>query len=269
VFAGEGAVIGAKEHRLLDDHPDDSALATKLARGPCAAPSPPSDTALLDDFEDGDPAAFGGFQREGWWFSVGDPTEGGRLTPEHGNFRPERLPFAEGRRDNVFAAHLRADGQKDWGAVWGVSLHWASRGVRCPLNLSGFAGLRFRAKGPGTVRVAFGVPETEPAEAGGTCTSGCYDVHTKVVYLNDHWDDYFVPWNRLGQGGWGAQARFDPARIVSLQFAAKPADLPADFWIDDVAFVAPGEAEALAAAQHAQPAPPAPSPAPAKASKRP
>jgi hypothetical protein len=276
VFGGQGAVIEAAR-----DAPREQALAPealpaqKVAAGPCGAPMPLSDIALVDDFEDGDAAAFWGFQREGYWFAAGDATEGAKLSPEHGAFRPERLPLAEAHKDNVFAAHLRAEGQKDWGAVFGVTLHWANKGIRCPLNLSGFAGVRFRAKGPGTVRVAFGIPETEPSESGGTCTSGCYDLHTKAVYLGDRWDDYFVSFDRLEQGGWGTQARFDPAHVVQLQFAVRQPDLPADFWLDDVTFVTGSEAVALAAQQHAQPAPvppppakpvsPAPAPSPAKA----
>ncbi len=259
VFGGQGANVGAPKEQPLAPEPSPGAASSSA--GPCAAPSPPSDVALLDDFEDGDHAAFHGFEREGWWFSVADSTEGATLSPEHGSFRPERLVAAEARKDNLFAAHFKAAGQKDWGAVWGVSLRHASNGIRCPLNVSAFAGLRFRAKGPGTVRVAFGIPETQPADSGGTCTTGCYDVHGKVVYLSDRWDDYLVAWNRLEQGGWGTQARFDPARVVSLQFMVKPQDLPVDFWLDDLAFVDQHEADALAAAQHAQPAPPPPAPA--------
>ncbi len=249
VFGGQGAVVGVPKEMPLPP----TGAPVKAASGPCGDKAPASDTALVDDFEDGDHAAFKGFQREGWWFSAADATDGAKLFPDRGAFRPERLPVAEASRDNLFAAHLKAEGQKDWGAIWGVSLRWESKGIRCPLNVSAFAGLRFRAKGPGTLRLAFGIPETEPPDAGGTCTSGCYDVHGKVFYLTDHWDDYLVRWDRLEQQGWGAQARFDPARVVSMGFSVKPQDLPADFWIDDVAFVNDREAEALAASIHAQP----------------
>ena len=259
IFAGTGAVIGAPREQAL---PADGASvkADPAQGGPCAAPAAPSDVALVDDFEDGDAAAFKAFQREGWWFAAADGTEGAKLLPERGTFRPERLPVGEGSRDNLFAAHLAADGQKDWGAVFGVTLRWHDKGIRCPLNASTFAGVRFRAKGPGTVRVAFGVPETEPADGGGTCSSGCYDVHGKVVYLSGRWEDYLVRWDRLEQQGWGTEARFDPARVVTMQLAVKPQDLPIDFWIDDVAFVTEPEAVALAAVMRSQP-PPAIAPA--------
>jgi hypothetical protein len=231
--------------------PPESAVPAVKA-GPCAAPSQPSDVALLDDFEDGDAQLFKAFDREGWWYSAGDPTPGAKLWPD-GKFQPERLPAAEASKANMFAAHFKASGQKGWGAIWGVGLHWESQGIRCPLNASAFAGIRLRAKGPGTVRVSIGIPETEPAEGGGACTSGCYDFHGQVLFLSDHWSDYLVRWDRVQQGGWGAEARFQPERIVNLAFSTKAADLPADFWVDDIAFVAPHEAEVLAAAERAQP----------------
>jgi hypothetical protein len=249
VFGGVGAVVGAPKEMPL---PEPSANA-KTASGPCAAPAPPGDTTLLDDFEDGDHQLFKAFEREGWWFSYADATEGAKLYPERGKFAPERLPPSVATKDDMFAAHMKAEGQKDWGAVWGVSLRWEKKGIRCPYNLSAFDGVRFRARGPATVRVSFGIPETQATEAGGTCTMGCWDVHTKIVYLSDHWDDYVVRWDRLEQGGWGAQARFDPARVLNLNFAVKPKELPADFWVDDINLI-PRVSEAVATVQPPQPA---------------
>ena len=252
VFGGEGAIVGAPKELALSAA--DSGVESKPS-GPCAAPSPVSDTALVDDFEDGDAAAFKGFQREGYWFAAADPTEGALLAPASGSFKPDRLPVAESNRENLFAAHLKADGQKDWGAVWGVTLRWRSEGIRCPLNASAFAGVRFRAKGPGTVRVAVPVPATQPIDAGGTCTGRCYDVHGQLVVLTNRWDDYLVRWDHLEQQGWGAEARFESSRINGFQIAARPENLPADFWIDDVSFVTEAQAEALAAELRAQPPP--------------
>jgi hypothetical protein len=226
--------------------------------------------ALIDDFEDDDAKIFKAFQREGWWFAAADATEGAKLYPEGGKFSPERLPPAEAGKENQFAAHLKAEGQKDWGAVWGTTLRWESKGVRCPFNSSPFAGIRFRAKGPGTLRVAFGMPETQPAEGGGTCTTGCYDQHGKMVYLTPDWSDYLVRWDRLEQQGWGAEARFDPARVLNHSFTAQPKNLPVDVWIDDIAFVNEQEAQALAAAAaRPSPAPPQTPPPPASASPAP
>jgi hypothetical protein len=243
VFGGEGAVIAgpAKETPLAPA----SSSAEAPSTDPCAAPSPKGDIALLDDFEDGDGKLFKAFEREGWWFAASDNTEGSRISPL--KFAAEKLPEAEATKDNSLAAHFAASGQKDWGVSWGVSLRWESKGIRCPYNASSFAGIRFRARGPGDVRVVIGVPETEPTEGGGTCKANCYDTHGKVVHLDNCWDDYLVRWDQLQQGGWGAQVRFDPARIVLLAFAMTPANLPADFWLDDLALVTAAQADAFAA----------------------
>lgn len=250
VFGGQGgsatvasAASGAGEMPL----PAETPKAAKAA-GPCDAPSRPTDLTLLDDFEDGDNHLFKGFERDGYWFSKGDATEGAHVFPEPGKFAPERLPPSESTANNLFAGHFKASGQRDWGAVWGTTLQWESQGIRCPLNASTFAGIRFRARGPATIRVNVGMLETQAADTGGTCTSGCYDYHGKVVFLTDRWVDTFVPWDRLQQGGWGAQARFDAARVINLQFYVAAKDMPADFWIDDIQFVTPREAEAILAA---------------------
>ena len=55
--------------------------------------------------------------------------------------------------------------------------------------------------------------------------------------VNAEWTTYDVPFNRLQQGGWGAEARFDPARLLSLGFSVDPKDLPVDVWVDDIEFI--------------------------------
>lgn len=253
IFGGQGAL--AAQVAMPQETPlmVDSGVGPAPA-GPCAAPSKPTDVALLDDFEDGDGHLFKAFERDGWWFAAGDPTEGAKVYPPADHFQPDRLPAAESSKDNLFAAHFKAEGQKDWGATWGVALLWESKGIRCPLNATGFAGIRFRARGPGTVRVAFAMPETQPTDQGGSCTTGCYDYHGKFVYLSDRWTDYVVRWDALEQGGWGAQARFDPARLLRLTFSVKSKNVPIDFWVDDIAFVDAREAETLTASARTQPA---------------
>lgn len=250
IFGGQGAVIATpQETPLLAD----SGVAS-APTGPCTPAPKPTDVALLDDFEDGDGHLFKAFERDGWWFAAGDPTDGAKIYPPNNHFQPDRLPPPESSKDNLFAAHFKAEGQKDWGATWGVALQWESKGLHCPLNASGFAGVRLRARGPGTVRVSFAMPETLPTEQGGTCTTGCYDFHGKLVYLSDGWTDYLVRWDALEQGGWGAQARFDPSRLLRLAFSVNSKDVPIDFWVDDIAFVDAREAAALAAAARTEPA---------------
>jgi len=253
IFGGQGAVVAMPQEAPL---PADSGSPSALSApaGPCTPPPKPTEVALLDDFEDGDSHLFKAFERDGWWFAASDPTDGAKVYPVSNHFQPDRLPPAESSKDNLFAAHFKAEGQKDWGATWGVGLQWESRGIRCPLNASGFAGVRFRARGPGTVRVSFAMPETQPADQGGSCKTSCYDFHGKFVYLSDRWTEYLVRWDAVEQGGWGAQARFDPSRLLRLAFSVSSKDVPIDFWVDDIAFVDAREAEALAAAARTQPA---------------
>jgi hypothetical protein len=225
VYGGEGATADGKE-RLLDAEPEKS-------YGACTGPAPASDTALVDDFEDGDHKPFRAFQREAWWFTVNDQSEGSKVTPV-GDFKPELLP--DGKPENRFAAHFTAEGQKTWGATFSTSMHFVKEGLKCPFNAGAFAGLKFRAKGPGRIEVAIPLPETVQAEAGGVCTERCYDTHRKTIFLTDEWAEYTVEWSQVQQGGWGAEVRFDPERILGINFVVGVADVPANFWIDDVAF---------------------------------
>lgn len=232
VFGGEGASIASSDERPL---PAEEKSAQGEA-GPCGARAPASETALIDDFEDGDHKMFKGFQREGWWHAASDNTEGSTISPM-GEFKAELLPGPESQKENRYAAHFKAAGQTQWGVTWGTTLNYAKEGVRCPLNASSFRGVKFRAKGPGTIRLNFNMPENVPPEHGGTCTKGCYDSYGKPFLLSDRWEEYSVRWEKLQQGGWGTEVRFDPARLIALNFAASPKDLPVDLWIDDLEFL--------------------------------
>jgi hypothetical protein len=61
VFGGVGAQVAT-----LDEKPLPAVDKVPEATGPCGREAPPSDTALLDDFEDGDGTLFKGFEREGY-----------------------------------------------------------------------------------------------------------------------------------------------------------------------------------------------------------
>jgi hypothetical protein len=236
VFGGEGAALKIRGETPLPTGPD--------ASGPVAACGrvvPPSDVGLLDDFEDGDDRVFKGFQREGWWFSAADET-GGTILPEKGKFKPEALPAAEATADNHYAGHFAASGFKDWGAVWGSTLSFTDDGIRCPWNGSRFEALRFRAKGTGTVMVRFAMPETLAKEFGGQCESRCYDFHARKLTLTDAWTEYVVRFDRLQQGGWGKEVRFDPRTLLGLQFAIDGNTPPVDFWVDDLELLPKGTA---------------------------
>jgi hypothetical protein len=238
VFGGQGAVV--------DPGSRASAVEAKPARGPCEAPAPASEDARLDDFEDGDHRLFSGFEREGWWFTATDHTQGGTVFPPDGKFEPVKLG-AEATLDNQFAAHLTGSGYTDWGISWGVTLQHVSPSAKCPLNVGSFAGIRLRARGKGTVLMRFGMPETTAAEFGGSCTDKCWDLHSYPLRLSEEWQTREIRWDQLQQGGWGKSVRFDPRRLLSLQFAAKPEYLPADVWLDDIEWLRAAPAASVAA----------------------
>jgi len=240
VFGGEGAVV-TKEQPLPP-----ASSASLADNGPCKGPAPQSDTALFDDFEDGDNKAFKGFEREGWWWSASDTTPDQKLLPAKEQFAAERLPTAEATKDNLFAAHFAAEGQKEWGAVWGSTLAWSNGGIKCPFNASLFEGVSFRVKGKGTVRFYFGQPETIGADGGGQCKERCYDSYGKVLFLTEQWQEVSIPFDKLQQEGWGTQVRWDPTRLIQISFKADPKVLPVDFWVDDIKFLPKSGAAAKA-----------------------
>ena len=231
VFGGKGASVDEKPLPEGAGKPD--------ALGPCGKDGPVSDAQLIDDFEDGNDRIFKAFRRDGFWFAASDKTEGSTITP-FAPFAAELLSAAESTKDNRYAAHLTAAGEKDWGVVWGAQLSWTREGIKCPLNVSGFAGVRFRAKGPGKIRLSIAVPEVTPKDGGGNCAERCYDAHGKIFLLSNAWDSYEMRWEKVQQGGWGTEARFTPERVVNLGINVNVKDLPIDLWIDDVELIPKG-----------------------------
>jgi hypothetical protein len=241
VFGGQGAKVAG-----LDEKPLPEGAGKPDALGPCGKNGPVSDAQLIDDFEDGNDRIFKGFGRDGFWFAANDKTEGSTITPT-APFAAELLAPDVSTKDNRYAAHLTAAGEKNWGVVWGAALSWTREGIKCPLNVSGFAGVRFRAKGPGTIRLSMAVPEVTPKDGGGNCTERCYDAHGKVFLLGSAWDSYEMRWEKLQQGGWGTEARFTPERVVNIAINVGVKDLPIDLWVDDVELI-PKTTAATAAA---------------------
>lgn len=241
VFGGQGAQVSG-----LGEQPLPAGAGRPNALGPCGRDGPVSDAQLIDDFEDGNDRIFKGFQRDGFWFAASDKTEGSTITPT-APFAAELLPAAAATKDNRYAAHLTAAGEKNWGVVWGAALQWTRDGIKCPLNVAGFAGVRFRAKGPGTIRLSMAVPEVTPKDGGGNCIDRCYDAHGKLFTLSEVWDAYEMRWEKVQQGGWGTEARFTPERVVNLAVNVDVKALPIDFWLDDIELIPKTQASAPAA----------------------
>lgn len=230
VFGGKGGSI--------DPGPAAGSVEASAAPAdPCAAPSPASEDARVEDFEDGDNRLFGGFEREGYWYSATDHTPDSTVFPPEGTFQASKLPDGEATLDNQLAAHFTAAGEKDWGVTWGTTLRHVGSTGKCALNVGSFRGLRFRTRGTGTVTLRFGMPENVAAEYGGRCVERCWDLHSTTLHLSSDWQTREVHWDQLQQGGWGKPVRFDPKHLLGIEFMASPANLPADFWIDDLEWI--------------------------------
>lgn len=233
VFGGEGASIDARQTPLDQAAPEEDT-------GPCAQAKPASDLKLIEDFEDADNQLFKGFEREGWWYVAVDETNG-QVSPTVGDFKATALPEGEATLENKYALYGTASGFKDWGVVWGTTMRWVNDGLKCPFNASKFVGLKFRAKGKGELVLKIGNPLTVPGEFEGKCKERCWDMHNKKIPLAEQWQTHIVRWDRVQQGGWGAQAEFDPERLLGLNFSVDGRALPIEFWLDDIEFIVEGE----------------------------
>ena len=131
-------------------------------------------------------------------------------------------------------ARLQTSGSrfKTWGASIGVTL----AGGGC-YNAGVYSGIRFEAKGPSRITVSMQTIDVVPVEEGGTCRSGCYANHRKVVQLTDQLAEYEVQFSTLKQHEYGKESRFDARRLRSVIFQAAPEDTPFEFAISKVKFV--------------------------------
>ena len=194
---------------------------------------PRAKLGLLDDFEDGNHVFAAEVGREGYWYTIHDETEGGVVKPEG-----DLVPEPGGPGSSKLAAHVVASGFSNWGAALSSTLTHKGE-VRCPYNASGFAGVRFAARGSGRVRFIVIAPATVDKLYGGSCDPAagqiCWDSHGTFITLEDDWKWYEVPWAELTQRNVGTPAELSPSSILGVQFSFEVGDLPVDFWLDDVA----------------------------------
>lgn len=200
------------------------------APGRCAA-VPESREPRIDNFEDGDDLPIVEAGRRGAWHIP--PLSGAQI-----------LTFAvepDGADASDYAAHVTVDGFTDRVSV-SASLRFDQQGVSCPYNASGYAGVAFYAKGSGTLDLLLDTSDTWSTEFGGACdaeTEVCWDVHHKLVPLTTDWEYHEVRWDFFSQAGWGKLAQLAPEHLLGVEFAVAATSLPADFWIDEVRFLAP------------------------------
>jgi hypothetical protein len=233
IFGGVGGVGGIPDATPLAGGGGASGSAGAGAAGSAndaCGTTPPGKVGLIDDFDDGDSVAVYEANRDAYWFTVTDGSDG---TIEPGG---EFLPVAGGYR-GTRSAHVSASGYSVWGAELIINISHEGA-VRCPYDASEFRGLSFVARGSGRVRVQVAMPGVVDKEYGGTCDSQagqvCYDMHGTFIALGEKYQVYELPWDSLQQRGFGVSVPFDPKTMTAIHFAMEKEELPVDLWLDQV-----------------------------------
>ena len=159
-------------------------------------------------------AAIDGFElpaHDDAWFSYSDGTPGGHFGREIESPEP-------GQR----ALHVTAEGWHNWGVGFGVQLGSPTSQHRsCEVDASAYDGIRFRARGHGSLRVNVTTTPLVSIAEGGACALGasCYDWPGSEVRLTSAWTTFELRFCGLFPVGWGREsATVDPHRLYAVHF---------------------------------------------------
>jgi hypothetical protein len=191
---------------------------------------PASAEPRIDNFEDADEVPLSEPGRHGMW-AIPSESDAGTLS---------FVIVEGGANGSDFAAHFTASGFSANGVTLGVSLGTVLGGVPCPYNAGRYLGIGLFVKGSGRVQLKVSTSDIFSTEFGGTCNDSkeqCWDAYQKALPLAADWTYHEVRWDELAQQGWGKQVALDPAHFMNLMFEATPAELPADFWVDELRFI--------------------------------
>ena len=209
----------------------DAGIAVDAGPTTCAPVAPKIGANLMiDDVEDGDSFIVATDARRGSWYVNNDATLGYQM-PAVGK------PFsvtAGGASGSAYSVRTTGSGFNSWGAALGVVLSDAN-GRRCPYDVTGTRGMRFVAKGTGSVTVQVATSATVPIDEGGHCATNCYDYYATTIVVGSTWTTYQLPWQILAQEGWGTRAAFAPNSVMFFEFAFDVGSF-FDLYIDDLAF---------------------------------
>jgi len=232
---------------------DGSKMCCPTVSCPCPFPAGDGSNDAIANADDGK-ATFttaGVTKAAGHWDFSHDSSSG-TVTP---GMNPP-MPVAGGANGTMDAMHVTGMNLTGWGAALAAEV---ANG--CPFDASKYGGITFWAKGTSTVAegankllVLVGMPEFLPKPQGfcdGAATNpadpNCYARHRVVIDLTADWKQYTIAWTDLQPPGYLSVTQdFNPNRITDIVFNASgpaPMTTPAatfDFWIDQLAFVAPG-----------------------------
>ncbi len=203
--------------------------------GTSACPPPPAQVpvgAAISDFEGNMELKVGA--PAGAWSVFSDQSAGSTQTPASSAMLSATLLEAP-RDTSTMAVHSSGSGFTSWGAGLGVSF----LGSGIVLDASAYQGVRFWAKGSGTIRFAITTPGTSTGFCiCDTAAGGCGDHFGAYITLTDTFTEYTYTWDKLAQEGWAFRTAFDDKALVGLNFVASGAKpIAYDLWLDDVSFI--------------------------------
>lgn len=208
----------------------------------------PGGPALLDDFEDGDPAVSGN-GLAGWWFGFDDESGGSQL--------PEPFASEAPGRSSGFGLHITGSGYTEWGSVYAVTLATRGAGGDCLYDASIYDGISFWVKGSievdpgnasyvderdrGVLKVQLHEKRTAPLSYGGSCDpliGECWNSYRMRIPVTECWTRHAVRFEDLEQDEWGQKfGSLDSSQLY--QFALEVTRYHTyDYWIDDIEFFA-------------------------------
>jgi aryl-phospho-beta-D-glucosidase BglC (GH1 family) len=184
---------------------------------------------IIDTLEDGDEAICPSGGRNGGWFVADDGT--GTQTPSDNADIP--VPLSSPRGQSAIAAHSSGTGFSDWGAVLGVTLVDGDGQLEY-VDATSFGGLRFHARGSGTVLASITTGRTKPAPDGYCEPDACFHPFRASVVLGDNWVPNLLPFDGFESNVLGAMTAQDRREILTVEFLATSEDF--DLWVDDLGF---------------------------------
>jgi hypothetical protein len=143
------------------------------------------------------------------------------------------------RGSSLYGAHSSGSGFTGYGAILGLILN---DGPSHPLyyDASSYAGIRFHARGTGTVRVGVTAGRTRPAPDGHCVDPACNRPFQASVALTSSWVPVLLRFDSLRSGttaanGAGFMTAADQRELLTIEFLASGGGT-FDYWIDDIGF---------------------------------
>lgn len=193
--------------------------------------------ALIDDMESGTGNICQTTGRRGMWYTYVDSELDSSITPLPDSATLPELMSTP--RTTTSTRAMRISGYYTTYAGLAAWLNITARGdVPGTYNGSSYTGIKFYAKGKGSLIVVGQNPATEKVMYGGSCpdTADCAGNQYAAGTLSTDWKSYTVPFSYL-EGGYVTP--FDPSRIWSLEFmfySYGDVSTSFDLWVDDLSF---------------------------------